>query len=163
MLHSAIVVRSKGAIEGDGLFTTEFIGKGAIIWQLDEPTFTRAEISTWQGEKRKNFKRYGFQCGVNRFSLPIGASREMNHSCDPNTWWSGSERIIARRDIDENEEITYDYASCDIDLEFHMVCQCGATCCRGHISNNDYRLLNWQKKHSKNLPAHVLGAIGQLE
>ena len=163
MLHSAIAVRSEGTIEGDGLFATDLISKGAIIWQLDEPTFTQTEVSSWQREKRRDFRRYGFQCGVNSFSLPMGASREMNHSCDPNTWWGGSERIIARRDIDENEEITYDYASCDIDLEFHMVCHCGATCCRGHISNNDYRLLNWQQKYSKNLPAHVLDAIAKLE
>ncbi len=122
MLHSAIVVRSKEAIEGYGLFSTRFIAKGTLIWTLIEPTFTWEEIQTWQGEKLKDFKRYGFQCGVNSFSLPTGPSREMNHSCDPNAWWAGKNKIVARRDIAENEEVTYDYASCDIELEFNMAC-----------------------------------------
>ena len=35
MLHPAIIMQSVGTIHGRGLFTTEPIGKGTLLWQLD--------------------------------------------------------------------------------------------------------------------------------
>ncbi len=159
MLHPAIVVQKKGAINGYGLFTNKNILKNTQIWKLTEPTFTWAEVQTWHGEQLSDFKKYGFQCGNDRYSLPRGRSREMNHSCDPNTWWSGCAMIIARRDIYAGEEITYDYASCDIDLVFEMTCCCGSTNCRRKITNQDYLDSQWQIQYGLNLPPHVLHAI----
>ncbi len=159
MLHSAIVVRGTGAIHCNGLFATRLIPKGTLVWHLDEPTFSWKEIEAWPAERRKAFDWYGFQCGVDRYSLPEGKSREANHSCDPNTWWAGSDSIVARRDIKANEEVTYDYSSCDIDLVFEMECHCGASCCRGRISNRDYLDPWWQEQYGSNLPPHVLAAI----
>ena len=162
MLHFAIEVRNIGAIQGNGLFTKKFIPKGELIWELDEPTYTWNEIESWDELRRKDFDHYGFQCGIDRYSLPEGISREANHSCEPNTVWSGKDSIIARRDILENEEITYDYSSCDIDLVFEMECNCGSSDCRLTISNKDYQDINWQKQYGKNLPPHVLDAISQM-
>lgn len=159
MLHPSIVVRSKGSIEGNGLFTTTLIPKETLVWTLVEPTYTLKEVDAWSGERLSDFKRYGFQCGVNRFSLPMGMSREMNHSCDPNTCWSTSDTMIARRDILVDEEITYDYSSCDIDIDFEMACHCGSSNCRGRISNRDYQHVTWQKQYGSDLPPHVLLAI----
>jgi len=159
MLHSEVVLRSKGTIEGNGLFATHYLPKETLIWQLRETNFTWAEVETWQGERLSAFKKYGFQCGVNRFSLPMGASREMNHSCDPSTWWDSRGRLIARHDIFTDDEITYDYSSCDIDLVFEMVCHCGSPRCRKNISNKDNLDFKWQQQYGLNLPPHVLAAI----
>ncbi len=159
MLHSAIEVRRKSTIHGNGLFTTRLIRKGTLVWELDEPTFTREEIKTWSAERRMAFDRYGFQCGVDRYSLPEDLSREMNHSCDPNTWWSGSDSLVARRDIQTDEEVTYDYSTCDIDLVFDIECHCGTPHCRKRITNRDYLDPDWQKQYGLNLPPHVLAAI----
>jgi len=163
MLHPAVIVRSKGTIEGDGLFTTKPIPKGAIVWALAEPIFNWDEVETWRGERRSAFNKYGFQCGVDRFSLPLGPSREMNHSCDPCVWWTGSDTMIARRDILAGEEIAYDYSTCDIDLVFEMECHCGSSHCRRNISNRDYQDQRWQKQYGLNLPAHVLAAIETIK
>ncbi len=159
MLHRAIEIRTKNSIQGNGLFTTELIPKGTLVWELDEPTYNWEEILTWDAGRRRDFDHYGFQCGVDRYSLPEGMSREANHSCDPNTWWSGSDSIITKRDIEPDEEVTYDYSSCDIDLVFEMECTCGSSNCRKTISNLDYLDLHWQKQYLLNLPPHVLEAI----
>jgi len=159
MLHSAIVMRSKGTIHGNGLFATEKIPKGTIVWELDEPTFTWSEIKAWPQERFRDFGWYGFQCGVDRYSLPEGLSRETNHSCDPNTWWAGSNSIIARIDILAGEEVTYDYSTSDINLTFEMDCSCGTPRCRGKITNRDYLDSSWQEQYGLNLPPHVLTAI----
>ncbi len=159
MLNSAIVMRQKGSIQGNGLFTTHLIPKGTLVWKLNEPIYSWKEIQAWPKGRLKDFKHYGFQCGIDRYSLPEGLSRETNHSCDPNTWWSGSYSLIARRDILADEELTYDYSSCDIDLVFEMQCNCGSSCCRGIISNRDCFDPKWQKQYGLNLPPHVLAAI----
>jgi uncharacterized protein len=159
MLHPAIVMQSKGTIHGRGLFAIKPLKKGTLLWQLDEPTYTLEEIKTWSAERYKAFRRYGFQCGIDRYSLPEGLSRETNHSCDPNTWWADSGTIVARRDILRGEEITYDYATADIDIAFEMACRCGARNCRRKVTNLDYLDPDWQAQYGSNLPAHVLDAI----
>lgn len=159
MLHPAIEVRCEGTIHGKGLFTTQLISKGEMVWQIDKPTYTWKEIEAFDKKRRKAFDHYGFQCGVDRFSLPEtdDISREANHSCDPNTWWVGSYSLVARRDIHPNEEVTYDYSTSDIDIE--MKCNCGASCCRKMITNRDYLDPEWQAQYGSNLPPHVLTAI----
>lgn len=159
MLHAAIVVRQKGTIHGNGLFATQLIQKGTLVWKLTDPTYKLAEVQALSGRRRKEFDWYGFQCGVDRYSLPDGDCREFNHSCNPNTWWSGSEILVARRDIQIDEEVTYDYSTCDIELEFAIECHCGDPNCRGSITNRDYLCPQWQQQYGNNLPHHVLSAI----
>jgi hypothetical protein len=159
LLHDAIVARNDGSIHGCSLVTTRLIRASEEVWELDEPMYTWAEIQSWSEERQEAFEWYGFQCGVDRFSLPEGLSREMNHSCDPNTWWSGSTKLVARRDIQPGEEIAYDYSTADIDHVFEMECGCESPRCRGTISNRDHLDPEWQRQYGSNLPPHALVAI----
>ena len=129
MLHPAIVESHDKRIHGVCLVTTREIRKGELVWELDEPIYTWAEIESWSENRRRDYDWYGFQCGVDQYSLPEGLSREMNHSCDPNTWWSGGTKLVARRDISTGEEITYDYSTADIDHDAEMECSCGSPRC----------------------------------
>jgi len=159
MLHPAVAASREDSIHGVCLVAARRIEKGELVWELDEPKYTWKEIESWSEERRRDFDWYGFQCGVDRYSSPQGLSREMNHSCDPNTWWSGSTYLVARRDIETGEEITYDYSTSDVDHVFEMECSCGSPLCRGTISNRDYLDPAWQQRYGTNLPPHVLAAI----
>ena len=159
MLHEAIVASRERSTHGVCLVTTRLIRAGELVWELDEPSYTLEEIESWPQERREAFEWYGFQCGVDRYSLPEGLSREMNHSCDPNTWWRGSYALVARSDIRPGEEITYDYSTADVDHVFEMECNCGSPRCRGTVSNRDHLDPEWQKQYGSNLPPHTLAAI----
>jgi len=159
VLHPAITASGEGSIHGVCLITTRRILRGEAVWVLDEPKYTWKEIESWSKSRRRDFDWYGFQCGVDRYSLPEGLSREMNHSCDPNTWWSGSETLVARRDIEIGEEITYDYATAEVDQPFELECSCGSARCRGAVTNRDYLNQAWQAQYGTHLPPHVLAAI----
>jgi SET domain-containing protein len=163
LLHRAIVARHDGSIHGHCLVTRRLIRAGELVWELDEPMYSWNEIQSWSQERKEAFDWYGFQCGVDRYSLPEGLSREMNHSCDPNTWWSGSTTLVARHDIQPGDEVTYDYSTADIDRSFEMACGCGSPRCRGTISNRDYLDPEWQRQYGSNLPPHALAAIDRAK
>jgi hypothetical protein len=60
----------------------------------------------------------------------------INHSCDPNCEADeikGRVWIIAARDIQAGEELTYDYNLYDGDLDDPSPCFCGACNCRGSM------------------------------
>lgn len=159
MLHPFIALGREGSIHGRCLVTAGSIRAGEVVWELEDPIYTWKEIESLPAERRRDFEWYGFQCGEDRYALPEDLSREMNHSCDPNTWWSGSTTLVARFDIEAGAEITYDYSSADVDRVFEMECGCGSPLCRGMISNRDYLDPEWQRRYGSNLPPHVLAAI----
>ena len=163
MLHPAIIASHKGDIHGVCLVTTEPIRAGELVWELTEPMYSWSEIESWDAERRQAYDWYGFQCGEDRYSLPEGLSREMILSCDPNTWWDGSTRLVARRDIEAGAEITYDYATCEVDQEMEMECDCGSPICRRAITNRDYLDPEWQARYGSHLPPHMLAAIRRSE
>ncbi len=83
-------------------------------------------------------------------------ARYMNHSCDGNCEavnYEGAIWIVARRDIEAGEELTYDYGY-DMEHFLDHPCECGAANCIGYIVREDQRkkvkkLLRGKKKHKK--------------
>lgn len=68
-------------------------------------------------------------------NIPWNTARLLNHSCDPNcqTWIEGKRIFIyALRDIEEGEELTFDYGF-DIECYDDHPCRCGSESCVGYI------------------------------
>lgn len=75
-----------------------------------------------------------------------------NHSCEPNSGFRGQIFLVALRDIQKGEEITFDYAmvaaeSQTSDIVFELECNCGASACRGIITENDWKKQDLQEKY----------------
>ena len=78
------------------------------------------------------------QIGENKYVLHAGSISKVNHSCDPNCGISvnktGAHDFIAMRDIEANDEITFDYAMRNYGVNyFPKQCMCGSKICRGKI------------------------------
>jgi SET domain-containing protein len=116
----------------------------------------------WPEDKQEKLLFYAYQCNETELVNEQGPERFMNHSCDPNCWWADDDTIVARRDILPGEEITYDYAMTEVNIEWQMICRCGATNCRGLITNKDHRDPKWQALYGDNLPSHTRKAIAHL-
>jgi SET domain-containing protein len=71
----------------------------------------------------------------------------INHSCEPNCGIRGSLEIVALRDIQPGEEITFDYAMSE-SSDFRMRCACGASSCRGVVTGEDWKIPELQKKYA---------------
>jgi uncharacterized protein len=127
-------------IEGKGAFAIVPIKKSELICFMDGE-----EISVSELDER-------YKKGQERLSDPLQVDGKMyidlfepyvliNHSCDPNAVIIERNELIALRDIEIGEEITYDYSLTewsDNDSwqdygEWFMECKCGSPLCRKKI------------------------------
>lgn len=132
----------KSKIAGNGVFTNKKISKGETIHFLNGELCSLEEVLRRVNE------------GKEEESDPLGideekyldldeVSRTFNHSCNPNAYIRGKNELVAMRDINEGEEITYDYSTTMNDNEEKITnagrelwtckCNCGSENCRGII------------------------------
>jgi uncharacterized protein len=86
----------------------------------------------------------------------------VNHSCEPNCGMSGSVLVVALRDIEIGEHLTYDYAmsdGCDYD-EFE--CRCGSALCRGKVTGHDWMLPELQLRYRGHFSPYLSRRIADL-
>jgi len=86
----------------------------------------------------------------------------LNHSCEPNCGLSGSILLIAMRDIDAGEEITFDYAMCDASDYDEFACMCGQPTCRGLVTGADWRDAAIQEKYDGWFSPYLTKRIASL-
>jgi len=70
----------------------------------------------------------------------------INHSCNPNCGIKGKIKIVAMRNIEHGEEITFDYAMSE-SSKYEFNCECGQSNCRKVITGDDWKKLDLQKKY----------------
>ena len=63
---------------------------------------------------------------------PTGVLKNLNHSCEPNAYFT-QRWLIARRPINEGQEVTIDYALTEDSFSYPFPCNCGAATCRQQI------------------------------
>lgn len=166
MLHPLIKCVNFGVIEGNGLIAQGLIHEGEVIYRCDLGSehvllLPIEEVLGWPEEKRATYIKYSYQYDATRLSFEDDDGRFMNHSCDPNTWslFGDDDIMVARRDIQPGEEVTYDYATTQVDMPLHFECRCGSANCRGIVTNLDYQNPEWRAQYGSNLPTHTLHTI----
>eukprot|EP00127_Corallochytrium_limacisporum_P000060 Clim_evm39s2 gene=Clim_evmTU39s2 len=73
----------------------------------------------------------------------LGPMAYLNHSCEPNCWLrvvkeeNGEMRVAVRvvtlAPIKKGQQLTFDYATTEYDMDVKFDCFCGTESCRGHI------------------------------
>jgi uncharacterized protein len=69
-----------------------------------------------------------------------------NHSCSPNAGVKGQILLVARRDVQEGEEICFDYETTDAE-GMNFLCHCGSAECRKIITGEAWKDPAFQKKN----------------
>lgn len=101
----------KDGVQGRGIFTTTKIKKGEILFEMSGEIISRPTQTSIQIGKNKHIED---DIGVH-----------VNHSCTPNSKVNRKNRtFISLRDIDTDEEITFDYNKNEDLLAVPFVCQC---------------------------------------
>ncbi len=144
-----------------GVFAVEPISRGELI-------------AVWGGEvvPREVLRAYSPDCW--RLSLQVdddayivssneGPADWVNHSCAPNAGLRGQITLVAMRNIQRGEEITFDYAMTDGSDYDEFECACGAKQCRRHVSGNDWQLPELWLAYGGHFSPYLLRRIEQLK
>jgi SET domain-containing protein len=169
MQHPKTELRNS-SIQGTGIFATDKIKAGEIVWWETAEERQRHDevpvdtVRSWSEEQRRPFLRYAYQIGENLYAGYLdGVARDAadftNHSCDPTIWFVNDMTMVARRDIEPGEEITYDYATSETDEDFVMACGCGAANCRGIVRGTDHLLPEVQEVYGKHMMQHAVAKV----
>jgi SET domain-containing protein len=144
--------------KGMGVFAFVVIATGTLFWKLTESKkFTKED---WY-HLPEDLKKVAYPDILGKYIAAQGMGESWNHSCDANTWWTADDELSARRDIQKDEEITYDYATTDIDKtkgndeEFPWECKCGTKNCRKILHWNDILKPEIYELHKGHLPSWV--------
>ena len=86
----------------------------------------------------------------------------INHSCEPNGRMSGATMVVAARDIEVGEPITYDYATSDGSDYDEFECACGSVLCRGKVTGNDWMLPELQLRYRGGFSPYLAARIASL-
>jgi hypothetical protein len=127
-----IVIKETCGAIGMGAFAGRSFKKGELVVRAT------GEVISYQ-------TRHSIQIDWDQHLEPDPPARYLNHSCDPNlgikTNEQGLPNFTAMRDIEEGEELTWDYAMSewthyersDPALEFDLTCLCSSKNCRGKM------------------------------
>lgn len=86
----------------------------------------------------------------------------INHSCEPNCAMKGSTVVVALRDIEIGEAITYDYATSDGSDYDEFECVCGTALCRGKVTGHDWMLPELQLRYRGQFSPYLAARIAAL-
>lgn len=80
-----------------------------------------------------------------------GGVNYLNHSCEPNAGFNGQIALVAMRDITKGEDVSIDYAmvlhKAAHGPAYRLTCLCGASTCRGVVTENDWKIAELQEKY----------------
>ena len=136
-------------IHGLGVAAIQNIKKGEIVCVYGGVIVLKRDVK----EYWKIMGHIGIQIDDNFWTVPT--SREelkktgiFNHSCKPNCGFSNQITLIAIRDINNGEELVFDYAFCESFME-DFKCKCGSKNCRKIIKGTDWKNKEIQKRYKK--------------
>jgi uncharacterized protein YjbK len=118
----ALVLRTP--LAGAAVFASRRFVPGDPILELD---------GTAAGPGPRPPGRRWIQIGRRRFMDVTGTmTHHVRHSCQPAAGLRETRRLVARRTIEPGEEITYDWAMTEMEVE--AVCLCRTPACRGLVA-----------------------------
>src|ERR1043166_8851162 len=120
---------------GRGVFAARDITEDDVILTFSGPIIT-FEQAVALGVNEAN----ALQIDATYYMDLEEPGRYVNHSCAPNAGIKQHTRLIALRRIARDEEIHYDYSTTMLEDHWTMICKCGASGCRGIVS--DFRSLS---------------------
>lgn len=119
---------------GTGLFASDKISQGEVIAEFDGEIYD-VDYAGWTDDLNDHV----IQFEENKWRDSKGIARLINHSCEPNCGVKDLFKIVAMRNIEKGEEITWDYDMTERnrDYAWEMKCECGKESCRKIIRGYD--------------------------
>ena len=124
--------------KGSGSFAIEKITKGEIVASFGGFVVGQKDLKDYSTDRVAR----SLQLDETNYLLssPTPEPGDMiNHSCEPNCGAFGTSSVIAMKNIEIGEELTFDYAMTDSSQYDEFNCFCGKVNCRGKITGKDWQ------------------------
>ncbi|MBI3333939.1 SET domain-containing protein-lysine N-methyltransferase [Candidatus Pacearchaeota archaeon] len=125
ILNIDVEVRKTGKY-GKGVFAKRNIEKGELIFNWEGGKIYTAEKCL---DLPKEIADHAIQFEEHKWIDTNGFGRYANHSCNPNSGFTGKFKLAAMREIKKGEEILWDYEMTE-NSNWKMNCKCGEKDCR---------------------------------
>lgn len=156
-------VRSDALGDGEGLgvFATEPIAKGTICIVFGGFATTGEVFRLLPAERQ----HHSLQIGDDLFLAcdeQLTDGDFVNHACEPSLWFVGEITLVAMRDVEAGEQLTFDYATCDSQPYDEFECECGSPRCRVMVTGEDWTLPDLQARYSGHFSPYLQRRIDAL-
>ena len=132
----ALIVKSENKFKS--LTTKQIYKKGEVMCPLPSENIVEKP------------NRYTVQIARDRHTH-VGKLAALNHSCDPNVILDTDHmQMIARRDIDKGEELTFFYPSTEWEMNAPFICLCGSPNCIHVVAGARFLPLSTLEHHYLN-------------
>jgi hypothetical protein len=120
------------------LITKQAYKKGEVICEIPtEKVINKANRYTVQIDRDKHTE--------------VGKLSALNHSCDPNVILDTQNlRMVARRDSEQEEELSFFYPSTEWEMDAPFICLCGASNCIHVVAGARFLPLSTLENHYLN-------------
>lgn len=144
----------KVADKGTGSFAKESIEQGEVVASFGGFVVQRKELRKFSKDRVSRSIQIN-----NDIYLLSGSNPEpgdmLNHSCYPNCGATGISTIVAIRQINIGEELTFDYAMTDSSTYDEFDCICSSPGCRKKITGNDWMIKELHIKYKNNFTDYI--------
>jgi len=137
-------------ISNKGIFAEQEYNKGDITFILKGKKVRLLIKSEKDSQKGSDW----VGIAKNLWIDPVGYSKYLNHSCNPNMGIKGKVTFVALRKIKKDEELTIDYSITESDKFWKMKCKCGAKNCRKIIRSVQFLPKNTYKIYIPYVPRY---------
>lgn len=128
---------SSSKMQGKGVFASKNFNAGEVVLVIDD-----SHVVTDESHLTKEQHGFDLDYLSDKIIVMQEPEKYINHSCDPNTYAkteNGVRYVKAMRNINKDEEITYDY-SINGDNDGTFSCRCGSQKCRGTYQGDFFKL-----------------------
>lgn len=136
------------ANKGKGLVAREIIKQGEIV-SISGGIIIQTK--DWENLKDLNLD-YSYFIADGFLICPLNPEDpsddwRMNHCCHPNCGVKGQIIFVAMKDIEKDEELTFDYAMTESDPHYEVELKCDKENCRNKFTGNDWKSQCVQDKY----------------
>jgi hypothetical protein len=110
-------------------------------------------------------QQHSFQIGDDLFLAcdeQLNDGDLVNHSCEPTLGFAGEITLVALRDIEAGEQLTFDCATCDSQPYDEFECECGSSACRIKVTGEDWMRPDLQVRYRGNFSPYLQRRIDTL-
>ena len=169
-MNPKLEIRDTGKY-GKGVFAKENIKKDEILIVMGGYIIdieSENSLNDFQIDKPIEISEEFSFCPMVKLDMDRMPQHYVNHSCNPNSGFKGSNFMVAMNNIEAKEEILYDYAMIIASNKksenyFEMECKCGSKNCRKIINEEGWKLKKLQKKYKGYFQWYLEEKIAKLK